>query len=199
MKILTREFTLREKILLVILVLAIMILSYFQFFYFPMEDAIASARSEAENLQIELGVVEDKVLEMRAMKDELDSMMEDGTIARMESYNNAKSELAFLNDVLAPTQEYVLSIADVTREGDQIRRNISLQFSVNTYSEVEQILVQLENCPYRCIVRDVSVSSYEGGLDSMTVIKVSALATFYETMVGGTEDVGLPVEQSSNH
>ena len=60
---------------------------------------------------------------------------------------------------------------------------------------MKQIFSDLTDGPFRCLIGDIACSvtnqNNEAGLS------VSATATFYETMVGGTPDAGLPADTSA--
>jgi hypothetical protein len=111
----------------------------------------------------------------------------------MKSYNASKEEIAFLNDILSDTIQYSVNFGDVTRSGDQIRRNFTLQYQTKTYAAAEDIMRQLCDGPYRCLVGDVRCS-----IDDDGIVTVNEAATFYETMVGGVADSGLPADAAAN-
>ena len=190
MKILSRDFTTREKVLLLILVLIIMVLAYYQFVYVPTQTALASARAESEALRIELTAVRSRVARLTEMRDDLESISASGKDSVMSSYNNSKAEITLLNDILKNATQYSVSFSGITRNSDQIRREFSLQFVTADYPSMERIISALTQSEYRCLVGDVrctkDAQSATGGMI------VSATATFYETMVGGTVDAGLP-------
>ena len=58
MKVLSRDFTLKEKILLLILSLALIGLAYYQFIDQSVRSELAIAQSEKESLQVELDAVQ---------------------------------------------------------------------------------------------------------------------------------------------
>lgn len=198
MKILSRDFTLRESILIGLLAVILLALCYYQFVDLPVRTAINSANAEKQSLQTELDAVRVKVAKVNTMQAELDSIEQSGIASRMESYNNSKAELALLNDILVSAQNYSISFADVTRDGDQIRRSFTLSFSAQDYATVEKILAELAKSPYRCLVGDISCSGamHAAGEGS---VSVSVSATFYETMVGGTPDGGLPADTTAEN
>ena len=135
---------------------------------------------------------------MRKMRSEMEDITAGGTVSEMGSYNNSKAEIAMLNDILAETQQYSITFADVTRSGDQIRRNFTLQFTVNSYSTMDSVISQLANCHYRCLLGDVRCTSSRSDDLREGAISVSATATFFETMVGGTPDAGLPETKATS-
>lgn len=196
MKVLSRDFTLKEKILLLILSLALIGLAYYQFIDQPVRRELDAAKYEKETLQIELDAVQMQLAQLKRMEQELENLSKDSTLGVMGSYNNSKAEIALLNDILEDTQQYSIAFSDVTRNGDLIRRNFTLQFTASDYEEAIQILTRLSRSECRCRLGNVYCQSEDGNLLKGPV-SVSATATFYETMVGGKADAGLPKDQAA--
>ena len=196
MKVLSRDFTLAERILLVLLSVVLVGLVYYRFVDQPVRTAISSSRTERDSLQMELDSVSAQVSRLSQMQSELDRVKSQENSSWMASYNNSKAELALLNDALRAANSFAVSFADVTRDGNQIRRNFSLQFTANDYATMKQIFSDLTGGTYRCLIGDISCSMSANNSGS-TGLSVSATATFYETMVGGTPDAGLPADTSA--
>lgn len=192
MKVLSRDFTMKEKLLLLLLGLILVGLAYYQFVDRPVREALDIAHAEAESLSLELQTVEAKLERMRRMRAELEDVTASGTASEMGSYNNSKAEIAILNDILSEALQYSITFANVTRNGDQIRRNFTLQLTTDSYDTMEHILSALNSSHYRCLIGDLrcNASRNVDVLDGN--ITANATATFYETMVGGTPDAGLP-------
>lgn len=190
MKVLSRDFTIREKIVLLLLALVLIGLAYYQFVDKPVRTSIARAENEKAALELELQTVQLKVAQLEKMQNEIDSITSSGSINRMPSYNNSKEVNKLLNSVLGKL-DYAITFSNVTRSGDQIRRNISLRFTAPNYSSMEQVIDKLAQSEYRCLIGNVSCSLNNERDGSKTVV-VNLTATFYETMVGGTADAGLP-------
>ena len=195
MKILSRDFSTREKILMLILVLLLLGLGYYRFIDQPVREAIVQSEAERETLQTELLILQNRAAALSRMQIELNDMSESGSLSRMGSYNNSKDELALLNDILRDTQQYTISFSNVTRDGNQIRRNFALQFAVADYAGMQRAIQRLTESEYRCLIGDVSCVTAVSGSSAGT-LTVNATATFYETMVGGVPDVGLPVDRA---
>ena len=192
MKVLSRDFTTKEKLLLLLLSLILVGLAYYQFVDQPVRTAINNAHAERDSLSMELTAVQAKLVVMRRMRDEMEDITAGGTVSEMKSYNNSKAEIALLNDILRGTPQYSINFANVTRDGDQIRRNFTLTFTTESFDTVVRVLRQLEQSPYRCLIGDLKISAARGGSIRLGTITVTATATFFETMVGGTADAGLP-------
>ena len=195
MKILSRDFTLKEKILLLVLSLILVGLAYFQFIDRPVRQELAVAEAEKEALQLELDAVMIKIAQLQKMQEELNDLSEKDSLSVMESYNNSKAEIKLLNDILADTTQYSIAFANVTRTGDQIRRDFTLQFVTSDYKAACQVIEELGNSHYRCLIGNIACSAESGDV-TMGPVTVNATATFYETMVGGIVDAGLPADSN---
>ena len=200
MKILSRDFTTKEKILILVLVIVLLVLGYFKFVYQPIITSTQEKRAEAENLQTELDIVDVQVISQTAKQNEVEAITSGDHVSIMASYNNVQNEVNLLNSILSGTENYNIAFQDLTREGDQIRRTFSLQFTAGDYAAAEKVIKALYNSEYRCLINDVRTTAKAASSSQTTEtatlnrdqVTVTLNATFYETMVGGREDSGLP-------
>ena len=194
MRVMSRDFTTREKVILLILVLFLIGFGYYQFVDRPVRESLAAAEAETAALQTELMGVNAKIETLRRMQAEIDDITAGGRNSYMASYNNSKAELKLLNDVLSAATQYSIAFSNVTREGDQIRRNFSLQFTAPDYDTMREIIHTLTGVEYRCLISNMSCSLTKIRYRDLTeygALSVSMTATFYETMVGGVADSGI--------
>ena len=187
MKIMSRDFTMAEKLLLVVLALILVGLVYYRFVDQTVRQTIANNEADAQMYQTQITAVEGNLARLQSVKKEMDALEEQGNLSWMGSYNNSKEEVAFLNDILADTLKYSIAFADVTRNGDQIRRGFTLQDTCANYKAAQDIALRLCQGKNRCLVGDMQCK-YDGNLN----VEIKATATFYETMVGGVPDAALP-------
>jgi len=191
-KIMSRDFTRNEKILIVILALILLGLAYYQFVDKTVRGSIVNAQSEASMLETELAAAQARLAAAQQVKNSMDELEASGQKSWMGSYNNSKAEVAFLNTILADTLQYSVTFSDVTRTGDQIRRSFTLEYRTASYASAHEIMARLCQSHDRCIVSDASCS-----LENDGVVVVRQAATFYETMVGGIPDAGLPADSAA--
>lgn len=195
----SREVNTKEKVLLVILVLIILGFCYYRFVDQPVRKNLAKAEAEYSSLQSELTEVRIKIRELQRMQDEIDEITSGGKDSFMPSYNNAKEELALLNDILNESvTQYSVTFTNVTRYKDQIRRDFRLDFTAPDYESMKIVIDKLTGVDYRCMIGDCTcnVIKVRNQQEETTALSVSTTATFYETMVGGTADAGLPPDSS---
>lgn len=188
MKVLSRDFSLKEKILMALLAIILIGLGYYYFIDQPVRRELASCAAEKVALQTELTTLQQKQANLQKMQAELDAILARDDVSRMSSYNASKEEIKLLNDVLSQTNNYSISFANVSRDGDQIRRSFSLQFEADGYKTMAKIIADLAKSTQRCMVADIQCKQ---GEYSNGQFNVGATAMFYETMVGGTEDIVL--------
>ena len=192
MKIMSRDFTNKEKVLLVILALILVALAYYYFVDRNVRSTIVAADAECEQLQTELDAVQQKIAHLQSLQNAMDELEASGNLTWMGSYNNGKAEVAFLNDILADTLKYSVTFSNVTRNGNQIRRNFTLQYQTLDYLSAQNIMDRLNQGENRCVLGDVKCT-----MDADGRVTINQNATFYETMVGGAPDAGLPVDSAT--
>lgn len=188
MKLLSKSFSTKEKILIGLLAVMLLGLVYYRLFYVNISKAIASTRADESSLQSELDFAQMKLSQIDKMEKD---MVDLSDTPKMGSYNNSKTETIFLHNVFTGTTDYSISFDKVTRNKNQIRRNFSLQYRVKSYNEAMRILTELTTGEYRCLISDMSCRVDDNGTTT-----VNLLGTFYETMVGGTPDSALPKDEA---
>lgn len=200
MHVMSRDFTTKEKIILLVLVLFLIGFGYYQFIDKPIRSSLEKAAAETASLQQELNEVNAKIANLERMKHELEDLTAENRSSYMASYNNSKAELKLLNDILSDATQYSIAFASVTRNGDQIRRDFSLQFTAPDYDSMRDIIKKLTGVEFRCLIGNMNCSITKTRYRDVTeygALVVNVTATFYETMVGGTPDSGLPASTTT--
>ncbi len=192
MKALSRDFSNKEKILLVLLSLILVGLVYYWFVDVRVRDSIASFEADAQASQTELDTLQLRLMYLQGVQNDVDALKDQKNLSWMGSYSNSKEEVAFLNDILANTIQYSISFANVTKSGDQVRRSFTLQYQTKSYFSAQKIMNRLLTGKLRCLVGDVRCNIADN-----KYVTVSCSATFYETMVGGEPDAALPADTAA--
>ena len=104
MKIMSRDFTTREKIMLLVLTLILLAAGYYAVIDQPIRTAINEAKSQQDELNTELMLLQTKAASLSRMQSELDSIEQSGSLGKMGNYNNSKAELDELNQLLQRCQ-----------------------------------------------------------------------------------------------
>ena len=177
-----REFTTREKVLLLVLAVMLLAVGYFRFFFIPVQNEISVQQQRQEELENSVLLEQTKLLQLETMQQKLAKIKASGAIpdAEIPDYDNIEKVMLQLNGILAHAQEYSLSIGEITDAADGIlSRPVELSFTAGSYTSAREIINQLYQCPYRCAVSDISEQA-ETNLSSDGTVQVDLTITFYE-------------------
>ncbi len=172
-----RQFSGREKTLLVVLALLLVFCVYYILVEKPVQDTLLDSAQRQSIAESELTVASAKLENMRRMQAALDEL-DQGTQADVPDYDNAKNVVNLLNSAMALSDEYTLSFRPVSQEGVIVTRSIDMSFRCGGYATGKRILKTLLESPYRCRITSMSVS---GSSDiRQEEVNVKASVTFYE-------------------
>lgn len=178
-----------QRIFLLVCMLLLLGVGYYQFIW----------KSTAKTMETyNLVLLEDELLlaQTKAMRmAEMERVIKENegvSLGLIADYNNLENEIKELNEILEVTQSYQLDFEDATTDGSIVRRNINIDFQVDDYGTAKKIIHSLQNCHYKSLVRDVTLSTKEGGLQNTNQIDVSLQVTFYEGVTERVSTAGLP-------
>ena len=164
-----REFTPREKGMLLVLAVLLLALGYMKLFYAPVQQAVTENQQRQTELQDQALIEQTRALKMQVMEKELEELKASNAVpdAQVPDYNNAKRVMVELNAILARAREYSLSFDDVSLDEDSglVRRQVELTFKTADYAAAREIINDLYHCRYRCSIQDVSIYADEDGTD----------------------------------
>lgn len=185
--ILSKQFTRREKTLLVILALLLLFAVYFLVVHLPVTEDLARIEAEREAVSAELTVLEAKQQRMEQMRVEVDEILSQPNVAEIPAYDNLQQVMNFLNTVLSSAREYTLNFQSLQQpeEGTILRRTMQIAFVTASYDVARSMVEQLQNCPYRCQISDFAIApDTPEGQDNAALldgpVQVSATVIFYE-------------------
>lgn len=183
----SREFTKREKILLVVMCVLLLGILYFQFVYKPAKANIK--KYDTTDIQEQLLTEQAKATSIEKMKNEM-ATNKASNVGEVSSYNNLTNEISALNDIFTPANTFNLNFAAPVKDGGAVRRNIDITFSAGSYNTAESIIDALYSCKYRCLIRTVNITSSGGSVGSGSV-SGTVKVTFFETLYNATSQSGL--------
>ncbi len=187
---LTRQFTRREQVLLLILAVLLLFAVYFLNVHLPVTEAIESARTEREAASTEVTILEAKQKRMDEMQQELDAILSQPHVAEIPTYDNLQQVMDFLNTVLGSAADYSLSFQGLKEAEDSVilRREMQMSYVSTSYDEAREVLQELQNCPFRCQIGEASIEPFipEGVSRDVTPaltdgpVEVTLEVTFFE-------------------
>ena len=175
----SRQFTTREKILLLIAGIVIVTAVYVKFVYMDVSSVMARYPSDLAEAQDELDMEQMKYTALESMKRELEEMEENGeALSEIPPYDNSKNVMDELNQILLLSESYTLSFLPLEKESATVRRKITLNFTAYDYATAERIVNLIHGFKYRCLITSLSFSS-ENTIKTGPVT-VNIEATFFE-------------------
>lgn len=185
---LSRKFTTREKVLLLILILILVGELYYLLVHRRVENDLLEAQSRLEEATVSYNIESAKTAKKNGMLKAIGEAQKDADVHPLPDYDNSTNVVAYLNGVLASADEYNLIFNTVSYSNYVAMRPINMSFTCQGYSAVRNIVTQLENGPYYCEVTGLSMAA-GNGIDDLTGgnVSVQLTAVFYEYI--GTEQL----------
>lgn len=188
---LSRALSRREKVLMILLAVLLLFALYFFTVDRPVRETLDRVRAESEELSTQITVLQVKNARMQAMQKELDAILAQPNAAQVPSYDNLEQVMVFLNTVLTSADDYTLSFQGLSAGEDSgiLRRGMSLSFTCSSYELARNMVQQLQDCPYRCQLKELSIapakadSTKSGAQPPLTsgAVTVTLGVTFFES------------------
>ena len=161
-----RKLTTREWMLLGVLVILAVVVAYIMLFRTPTINARDAALAEAESCRQQTETAQVRLEEKRRMERELDEIFaRNPNPLGLAEYDNLQPVMVELNQILMDTQNYSLNFATVNTDDRLVRREISVDFTCNSYADARNVLKYLHDSSYRCMLNNVNINlgqSYDG-------------------------------------
>ncbi len=186
---LTRQFTRREQVLLLILAALFLFAVYFLAVHIPASEAMERTRTEREAASANVAALKARQRRMDQMRRELDDILSQPNVAEIPAYDNLQRVMDFLNTVLGSAGDYSLSFQGLRQSEDSaiLRREMQMIYTSSSYRAAREVLEQLQNCPFRCQLSGLSMapSAESGQPDTAAAltdgpVQVSLTVTFFE-------------------
>lgn len=171
-----KGLTNREKGLLLILVLMLLVAVYNYAFYVPTQAKIESYKQEATTIDEQILLAEAKVAKLNMMQKELAEIKAGDmtNIKELPPYDNSRNVMNSLSAILVNATQYNISFAGVSESDGIVRRDITLVFTANSYDAAKSILSNIYNGDYRCLMKDLHITQ------NADVWSVNVQITYFE-------------------
>ena len=173
----------REVGMLVVLVVLLIGVVYYMGFYTPLQAEMSNIAAQSNDCDDQMIVAEAKITKMGQMQTELDEIFARPAkeITEIAPYDNKEVVLNQLYGILGRTTDYALTFTDPqVQEDGTVRRNISMKFSCESYDAAKEVIEDLTDSQWRCLVNNLSISCDEEDMMQYGV-DVTATITFFES------------------
>ena len=188
---LKRGFTIREKILLFVCILIGAGIFYYQVIYKSFQNSMEAY--DLSKIQNQAVILQAQITRKKTMEQYLEDH-KDVTYGELALYNNLSKEISELATIFNGIDNLSISWSDPTLLNTTVRRNANVSFSVVGYSKVVELIKAINNCKYRCLISDLSISTNRDRvLNEDSTISVRIVITFFETIDENTSLDGLTI------
>lgn len=171
-----RKLTMRERVLLIVLAVIVVISAYVLLFYLPMRQSAQALQAQIEENEELSAQLDARLTQQRQMEHSVAQWSEDPDARpEMPSYDNQQAVMVELNSILSDCLEYSLSFQTDDTQGNVFRRTVTIPFVCASYTAAENILQRLHDSALRSHLSDVQIAQQEDG-----TVHVTAVMTFYE-------------------
>lgn len=187
----SRKFTVRELLLIIIAAVIGLGIFYYEVVYKGFQNSIE--KYATEDLESQAIVLQAQVIKKKQMEKYIEEN-EDKELGEVTIYNNLSNEIKELDRIFSSVDELVVTWSTPTLTETTVRRNANIAFEVVGYDNVVDLIIELTNCKYRCLLRDVSVAAEKDDLlNNIGNIKVSIDVTFFEKVDENSNLQGLTI------
>ena len=162
MSALSRSFSRREKALLFLLAMIIVIAAYYFMVHLPCTEAINEAKSQQEQISAENEALQAKAAKKDKMQAELDELMKDPALQEVPKYDNLGAVTGYLDSVMIGTISYDIKCGDVKYDDKAgvYRRPVTVKCNLSGYREAEKVIENIKSCPFLSQISNVTVAPY---------------------------------------
>lgn len=187
----SRKFTVRELLLITLAAVIGLGIFYYEIVYKGFQNSIE--KYNTDDLEAQAIVLQAQVIKKKQMEKYIEEN-EGKELGEVAIYNNLSNEIKELDRIFSSVDELAVTWSTPTLIETTVRRNANISFKVVGYNNVVDLIVELTNCKYRCLVKDVSITaSKDNLLNDVGNIKVSIDVTFFEKIDENSNLQGLTI------
>ena len=196
---LNREFSAKEKLLLLIAAVLALGLFYYNFVYkfFQSQYALYDTAKIEDELLIEQSK-STRISQMKQIIEESKGKVK----GNLSIYNNQSAEIIEMGMIFDEDADNVsISWSEPVMSGTIIRRDVNITFHCRSYENFKNVLKKMSEMKYRCLIGNVAVSDANtresNGIASSGDINASISVRFFETSEGAVSLAGVTVDKGS--
>lgn len=189
------SFSAREKVLIVGLSIALIVVAWYRFVFMNIQNQITNIDGQIANVQNQLTSYQTRSAKLEQMRKAVKDYQDQGVDPTfMPEYDNTKSLMAYLQSVLGATR-YNISFDDPTysEEDQTVHRSGTVSFETTSYEQARAISQQILRGPYPCqcdafSIDDATLSAKaNGSAQNSAKVSVTLEVTFFETLPEGMQ------------
>ena len=193
--VLNRAFTTREKILVLILAVLVVIAVYYFAVVQNVSSTIEANNAALDDIETEITTQQTIALQRNKLEAALEQLGDTAKLPEVAVYDNIRAEFDEVEALMAKAETFNVSFGNPTVTGTSVRRTVTVTYTMDTYADAAAVVTALSNGDYYCIVDSFSFATKK--TTSGSAISATLHATFFETTLGAKTTAGLTEKKSS--
>ena len=152
-----REFTKREKVLLLIFAILLIAVGYYKLLLEPINNQIESYRSLTQEEQMQMETAQLQAVRMQQMEAEIAQAKAAGIERTIPDYDNSAVLLPQLYQIMDSTIEYAMDFDEITFEGNIAARPVQIEFETANYQKARRVIDKLCTTGYAMQIEDMTI------------------------------------------
>ncbi len=152
-----REFTKREKVLLLIFAVLLIAVGYYKLLLEPINSQIESYRSLTQEEQVQMETAQLQAVRMKQMEAEIAQAKAAGIERTIPDYDNSAVLLPQLYQIMDSTIEYAMDFDEITFEGNIAARPVRIEFETANYQKARRVIDKLCTTGYAMQIEDMTI------------------------------------------
>lgn len=158
---LTYTFSRREKVLITLFAILLMVIGWYQLVYVNATDQIRMLESKIETVEVNISTAQTKLAKKAEMESVIEQRIAEGAkTTPIPDYDNIKPLMAELDTIMAKATSYTLQFESIDMEsGEYIHRGVNMHFECGSYEEAEEIMRAIVEGSFPCIIDAVDMDT----------------------------------------
>ena len=191
-----REFTQREKVLLLVLAVLIIVIGYVKLILQPINEEIESYESLTMEEQTTFSANQIKATRMNLMEKEIEKAKAKGVRREVPAYDNSSNLLPGLYQIMESSVDYSLDFGELVYDGNVVQRPVEMTFQTRTYKQARAIIDKLYKSGYAMQITDVNIDTKKA--TDTQLVSTSMSVTYFEENLNYVPEADMASEDGTD-
>lgn len=191
-----REFTQREKVLLLVLAVLIIVIGYVKLILQPINEEIESYESLTMEEQTTFSANQIKATRMNLMEKEIEKAKAKGVRREVPAYDNSSNLLPGLYQIMESSVDYSLDFGELVYDGNVVQRPVEMTFQTRTYKQARAIIDKLYKSGYAMQITDVNIGTKKA--TDTQLVSTSMSVTYFEENLNYVPEADIVFEDGTD-
>ena len=191
-----RAFTQREKVLLLVLAVLIIVIGYVKLILQPINEEIESYEGLTMEEQTAFSANQIKAARMNLMEKEIEKAKAKGVRREVPAYDNSSNLLPGLYQIMESSVDYSLDFGELVYDGNVVQRPVERTFQTRTYKQARAIIDKLYRSGYAMQITDVNIDTKKA--TDTQLVRTSMSVTYFEENLNYVPEADIASEDGTD-